>query len=189
MPCLPPHRTHRPLTYACVARCPGTPTHAHASLHHWSARTERSCGATSSLEKAGDTYGVIKIVPPQGWAPPLDFYASGGESVAARRFSTKAQSVNHLRKCKAFGDGKRHTVTSYARAAFKFAATQCVVVLLPAPVSEQVGAGAGAVSLRFRVAGSRPTPVSPFFSVPPLRLVTTASPAQLPTYPGPQWRR
>ena len=93
---------------------------------------------TSSLEKAGDTYGVIKIVPPQGWAPPLDFYASGGESVAARRFSTKAQSVNHLRKCKAFGDGKRHTVTSYARAAFKFAATQCVVVLLPALVPVQV---------------------------------------------------
>ena len=37
--CSPPHRTHRPLTHACVARCPGTPTHAHAPLHHWSART------------------------------------------------------------------------------------------------------------------------------------------------------
>lgn len=46
-----------------------------------------------SIEAEARNYGVVKVVPPKGWNPPV---AMSPQSELGRRFETKRQAVNRL---------------------------------------------------------------------------------------------
>ncbi|RHY33466.1 hypothetical protein DYB32_001622 [Aphanomyces invadans] len=70
------------------------------------------------VAKEGARYGIAKIVPPKGWAPPHMIHYDNNTNV----FETKLQKVHRLREGKSYRDGKDHTLHSYRKAAHEFKA-------------------------------------------------------------------
>ncbi|RHY75549.1 hypothetical protein DYB30_008623 [Aphanomyces astaci] len=70
------------------------------------------------VAKEGARYGIAKIVPPKGWAPPHMINYDND----THKFETKLQKVHRLQEGKSYKDGKDHTLQSYRKAARAFKA-------------------------------------------------------------------
>ncbi|KAF0754164.1 hypothetical protein AaE_005439, partial [Aphanomyces astaci] len=70
------------------------------------------------VAKEGARYGIAKIVPPKGWAPPHMINYDNDTHM----FETKLQKVHRLQEGKSYKDGKDHTLQSYRKAARAFKA-------------------------------------------------------------------
>lgn len=64
-----------------------------------------------SIEHEAREFGIVKIVPPKGWAPRKELYAAGGKAVTTK-FETKLQNVHRLQVrvvCAAAGRSHLHS--------------------------------------------------------------------------------
>jgi hypothetical protein len=71
-----------------------------------------------SIRADGEVYGIVKIIPPEGWAPP----AEALDLSLATPFNTKKQSLKYFQEGTGFGDGRRYTFGEYEAMADAFRA-------------------------------------------------------------------
>ena len=70
-----------------------------------------------SVRGAGEHFGIVKIIPPEGWSPPpqaLDLSSTVP-------FKTRLQSLQFFKEGTGFADGKDYTFAEYEAMAHKFA--------------------------------------------------------------------
>ncbi len=69
-----------------------------------------------SLRAAGEHYGIVKIIPPEGWAPPPEALDLSSEIP----FKTRLQSLMYFKEGTGVADGKDYTFAEYERMAHAF---------------------------------------------------------------------
>ncbi len=98
------------------------PNNIHPSIHN---TTQHSPTAAEfreplqyieSIRAEGERFGIVKIIPPEGWSPPPEALDLTG----ARPFKTKRQALNFFQEGTGFGDGKPYTFAGYEAMADAF---------------------------------------------------------------------
>jgi hypothetical protein len=79
------------------------------------------CAYIASIQEEAQAFGVCKIVPPRGWAPPDTWPGRARSNV---RYTTRAQAVHRLAEGLPFPDGPAHTAAGYRAMADEFKRTQ-----------------------------------------------------------------
>jgi len=69
-----------------------------------------------SIAEEGAEYGIVKIVPPDGWNPPLGISLEENKI----KFDTRKQKIHRLQEGKSYKDGREHTIKSYRQQANEY---------------------------------------------------------------------
>lgn len=90
-----------------------------------------------SISEAGYRYGIVRIVPPEGWNPPCGL----STDVVSRKFSTRRQAVHSLQQGLPFPDGRNYTLLEYRAMANRFKETHFPHLLPSRAVPPAVSTG------------------------------------------------
>ncbi|KAJ1450474.1 JmjC domain, hydroxylase-domain-containing protein [Pelagophyceae sp. CCMP2097] len=90
-----------------------------------------------SIRAAAEPFGICKIVPPEGWAPPCKV-----DGQSQKRFPTKKQRVDTLQESRPFADGRQFTLMEYQQMADKFLADWLKPPAPDAPAAAEAPAAA-----------------------------------------------
>mmetsp|Transcript_28143 Transcript_28143/g.87076 ORF Transcript_28143/g.87076 Transcript_28143/m.87076 type:complete len:598 (-) Transcript_28143:56-1849(-) len=67
------------------------------------------------IREEAEAYGIIKVIPPDGWAPEC-----GLDWESPKRFATKRQRIDRLQQSQPYDDGRKYTLKEYRRMANRF---------------------------------------------------------------------